>query len=118
MFIENTGPRDRRPVELRDDVLVFSSDPLEPDPEVTGPIGLTLHAASSAPDTDFTATLVDVHPGGKAICISEGIVRIRSDAGGRDGSLLLDEYDSTILMPTGTRSHPGSHGNMVMELPV
>ena len=45
--------------------------------EVTGQIELTLYAASSAPDTDFTATLVDVHPGGKAINICEGIVRAR-----------------------------------------
>jgi hypothetical protein len=45
-------------------------------------------------------------------------MRIRADVGGRDGSLLLDQYDSTILMPPGTRAHPGSHGNMVMELPV
>ena len=38
-------------------------------------MGLTLYAASSAPDTDFTATLADVHPGGMAIQICEGIVR-------------------------------------------
>jgi putative CocE/NonD family hydrolase len=77
MFAENTGPRDRCPVERRDDVLVYTSSPLVADVEVTGPIELTLYAASSAPDTDFTATLVDVHPGGKAINISEGIVRAR-----------------------------------------
>ena len=40
-------------------------------------LNLTLYAASSAPDTDFTATLVDVHPGGKAINICEGILRTR-----------------------------------------
>ena len=77
MFSENTGPRDRRPLERRDDVLVYSTPPLEEDVEVTGPIELTLYAASSAPDTDFTATLVDVHPRGAAIHICEGIVRAR-----------------------------------------
>ncbi len=77
MFIDCTGPRDRRPVERRDDVLVYSTDPLEADLEATGPIELTLFAASDARDTDFTATLVDVHPGGKAIHITEGIVRAR-----------------------------------------
>ncbi len=56
--------------------------------EVTGPIRLTLYAASSAPDTDFTATLVDVHPDGKAICISEGIVRTRF----RDSWEALDAF--------------------------
>ncbi len=77
MFAESTGPRDRRPVERRDDVLVYTTAPLTSDVEVTGPVELTLYAASSAPDTDFTATLVDVHPGGKAINISEGIARAR-----------------------------------------
>ena len=77
MFIDNTGPKDRGPVERRDDVLVYSTAPLANDLEVTGPIELTLYAASSTPDTDFTATLVDVHPDGSAINICEGIVRAR-----------------------------------------
>ena len=77
MFAENTGPRDRRPMQRRDDVLVYTTDPLKRDLEVTGPVELVLHAASDAPDTDFTATLVDVHPGGAAIHLCEGIVRAR-----------------------------------------
>ncbi len=77
MMRGNTGPRDRRSVEQRDDVLVYSSDPLPHDVEVTGPVALVLYAASDAVDTDFTATLVDVHPDGPAINICEGIVRAR-----------------------------------------
>src|SRR6266508_584074 len=77
MFAEKTGPRDRQSLEDRDDVLVFSTDPLVDDVEVTGPVELSLYAASSAVDTDFTATLVDVHPSGLAINICEGIVRAR-----------------------------------------
>ena len=77
MFVDCTGPRDRQPVERRDDVLVYSTDPLEEAIEVTGPIALTLFAASDARDTDFTATLVDVHPSGEAIHLTEGIVRAR-----------------------------------------
>jgi uncharacterized protein len=77
MFPENTGPRDRQAVEDRQDILVYTSPPLEYDVEVTGPVELELFAASSAVDTDFTATLVDVHPSGAAINICEGIVRAR-----------------------------------------
>ena len=40
-------------------------------------MALTLCASSSAPDTDFVATLVDVHPNGKAIIITQGILRAR-----------------------------------------
>ena len=71
------GPWDRRPVERRDDVLVYTTGPLERDVEVTGPVSLTLFASSSAPDTDFTGTLVDEHPDGKAIIICEGLLRAR-----------------------------------------
>ena len=88
MFLENNGPRDRRSVERRDDVLVYTTEPLGEDTEVTGPIELVLYAASSAPDTDFTATLVDVYPNGKAINISEGIVRARFRESHTDPTLI------------------------------
>lgn len=71
------GPRDRRAVEARPDVLVFDSDVLTEDLEVTGPIAVELWAATDAPDTDWTATLVDVFPDGRAINLCEGICRQR-----------------------------------------
>ena len=54
-------------------MLVFTSEPLAADTEVTGPVELRLFAASTAVDTDFTATLTDVGPEGRAIHICEGI---------------------------------------------
>ncbi len=71
------GPYDQRPLESRPDVLVFSTPPLERDIEVTGFVGLELHAASSAVDTDFTAILADVEPGGYARFLTDGILRAR-----------------------------------------
>jgi putative CocE/NonD family hydrolase len=71
------GPIDQRPLERRDDVLVYSTPELERDLEVTGPLEVILYAASSARDTDFTAKLVDVYPDGRAIHIAEGILRAR-----------------------------------------
>jgi uncharacterized protein len=69
------GVYDQAEIEKRRDVLVYTSEPLPRDLEVTGPIAMKLHAASSAPDTDFTAKLVDVRPTGYAHNIAEGIVR-------------------------------------------
>jgi putative CocE/NonD family hydrolase len=69
------GPYDQRAVERRPDVLVYTTDPLPRDTDVTGPIRVDLYASSSAVDTDFTAKLVDVWPDGRAINISGGIVR-------------------------------------------
>jgi putative CocE/NonD family hydrolase len=72
-----TGPRDQKQVESRQDVLVYSTPPLEEDTEVTGPITLDLFAKSSAVDTDFTGKLVDVGPDGFAQNLTEGILRAR-----------------------------------------
>jgi putative CocE/NonD family hydrolase len=71
------GPKDQRQVERRSDVLVYSTPPLVSDIEVTGPIKVVLYAASSAPDTDFTAKLVDVFPNGAARNLTDGILRTR-----------------------------------------
>ncbi len=71
------GPRDQRVIEGRPDVLSFTSRTLADDLEVTGPLTVTLHAATSAADTDFTARLVDVWPDGRAMGIADGIVRAR-----------------------------------------
>jgi len=73
----NSGPRDQRPVETRADVLVYTSDPLDQPLEVTGPLTVTLYAATSAPDTDFVARLCDVHPEGASRILAEGILRAR-----------------------------------------
>ncbi|HEX2055939.1 MAG TPA: CocE/NonD family hydrolase [Nitrospiraceae bacterium] len=75
--ILRAGAYDQRPNENRPDVLVWSTPPLETDLEVTGPVRLTLYAASSAPDTDFTAKLIDVYPDGTAYNLTEGIIRAR-----------------------------------------
>ena len=71
------GPRDQQQVEWRPDVLVYTSPVLEEAVEVTGPVKMTLYAASDAPDTDFTAKLVDVSPNGTAINVAQGIIRAR-----------------------------------------
>lgn len=71
------GVADQREVEHRQDVLVYTGEPLEQPLEVTGPLKVVLYAASSAPDTDFTAKLVDVRPDGYAQNIADGILRAR-----------------------------------------
>lgn len=71
------GPLDQRPVEKRRDVLVYSTAPLASPVEATGPVKVVLRVASSAPDTDFTAKLVDVFPDGTALNLTDGILRMR-----------------------------------------
>ena len=72
------GVQDQRVVESREDVLVYTSAPLERDTEVTGHVTLDLWAATEARDTHWTAKLVDVHPDGRALNICDGILRAAS----------------------------------------
>jgi putative CocE/NonD family hydrolase len=74
------GPRDQAHVEARDDVCVFTSEPLQRDLEVTGRIRVVLHAESSAPSTDWVARLCDVHPDGRSFNLCDGILRVEQGA--------------------------------------
>jgi putative CocE/NonD family hydrolase len=71
------GPREQGALATRNDILTYTSAPLSARLEVTGPIKVTLFAATDARDTDFTAKLVDVHPDGKAYNIVDGVIRAR-----------------------------------------
>ncbi|HWP68915.1 MAG TPA: CocE/NonD family hydrolase, partial [Rectinemataceae bacterium] len=71
------------PLSSRPDVLVFETEPLESDCEVTGPVSAELWVSSDCPDTDFTLKLIDVYPpaedypGGFAMNVTDGIARAR-----------------------------------------
>jgi putative CocE/NonD family hydrolase len=73
----SSGPQDQRQIEGRRDVLLYTSDILQQEIEVTGPVKVVLFAASDGPDTDFVAKLIDVHPDGASYNMAEGIVRAR-----------------------------------------
>ena len=92
------GPQDQRPVQSRNDVLVYTSAPLAAPLEVIGRARLHLFAATSARDTDFTATLCDLFPDGRAINLCEGIVRGRYRASLETSALLEPDrvYEFTI----------------------
>ncbi|MCP4656941.1 MAG: CocE/NonD family hydrolase, partial [bacterium] len=88
---DQPGAFDQSDIEERPDVLVYTSDPLEGDLNVIGPLKVVLYVSSSAKDTDFTAKLLDVHPGGSAYNLQEGILRARY----REG------YDKSLRMEAG-----------------
>jgi len=71
------GGYDQAAIELRKDVLVYTSPMLKEGLEVTGQLKAVLYVSSSAVDTDFTVKLVDVYPDGRAFNIQEGAMRMR-----------------------------------------
>ena len=89
---DQPGAYDQSDIEEREDVLVYTGDPVgEAGLEIAGPLEARLHVSSSAPDTDFTVKLLDVHPDGRSINIVEGIQRARY----RDG------YEAPAMMEAG-----------------
>jgi uncharacterized protein len=77
------GCRDELPLAARPDVLVFETDPLPEDVEVAGPLDVVLYVSTDAPDTDFTAKLIDQYPpsvdypNGFALLLQDSILRLR-----------------------------------------
>jgi uncharacterized protein len=104
------GVREALPLSARQDVLTFTTAPLERDVEVTGPLTVVLWASSSALDTDFTAKLIDVYPpstdypDGYALNLTDSIIRARYRNSWTEPELLRpgEIYQFTItLYPTG-----------------
>ena len=69
------APIDQAPLDSRADILRFVSEPMLEALTVVGQVELVLWASTDGPDTDWTAKLIDVHPDGKAINVSSGIMR-------------------------------------------
>ena len=84
MLGPRAGVATQNDVEARKDVLIYTTDTLKEDTEVTGNVEVSLYVETSAPNTDFSAKLVDVYPDGKAYNVSDGMLRrnyIASEAG-------------------------------------
>lgn len=75
IWLRSSEMKNRRTLLERDDILIFETEALQKDLEITGDISLELFASSSAIDTDFTAAIVDVYPDGYSLLIQEGILR-------------------------------------------
>ncbi len=73
----NGGALDQRKMEARQDILVYTSEPLTDGIEVTGPVTVTYYVSTDVKDTDVTAKLIDVLPDGTAYNLDETIQRLR-----------------------------------------
>jgi putative CocE/NonD family hydrolase len=106
-------PVDRREIQQRQDVLVYTSAPLTEPLEVTGPVRAVLWIASSATDTDFTAAISDVHPDGTARALTDGILRARYRASRTTPQLLTPGQLYEITIDVGATSNVFLPGHRV-----
>jgi putative CocE/NonD family hydrolase len=104
---------DRRPLEGRRDVLVYTTPPLAADLEVVGPLSATLYASTTAPDTDFTAALVDVFPDGHAQFVQEGIVRLAALPGAPEAPLADADLVRVLPIEMSATGHLFAAGHSV-----
>jgi uncharacterized protein len=93
---------DHAALAIRSDVLLYETEPLTKDLEITGPVRLELWAASSAPSTDFTATLTEVSPQGTYETLCQGIVRC-DDIGATPQRYDIDLVATAIVVRRGSR---------------
>ncbi len=123
-----TGSVDNRPLESRCDVLVFSSEPLQENLEVIGPVRMDLYARSNLAHTDFFVRLCDVHPDGASFNVCDGLIRLTPGEGALqpDGSLRIQvdmwstahvfrpDHRLRVLIASGAhprwKSQPGNRG--------
>ena len=93
-------------------MLVFTSDPLAEPLEVIGPVKVIAHVDTSAADTNVTAKLLDVHPGGFAQRLCDGVVRLRYRDGfdaespvtpGEPYEVEIRMWDTCVRLPAGHR---------------
>jgi putative CocE/NonD family hydrolase len=107
MLGPRAGMHQQNEVEARSDVLVYTTDPLQDDLEVTGQIKAELFVSTSAPSTDFTVKLVDVYPNEQAYNVSDGILR-RNYGNGENHSnqptkIDIEIWPTSILFRKGHR---------------
>ena len=101
------GAFDQHKNEARQDILVYSTEPLREGIEVSGPIEVTLYVSSDAKDTDFTVKLIDVYPDGRAYNLDETIQRMRYRNGYDKPNVWMEsgKVYKVILQPMTTSNY-------------
>lgn len=98
----SAGALDQRQVEEREDVLVFTSDVLTENVEVTGRVSATLAVQTDGPTTDWVVRLCDVHPNGRSYVVTDGITRVHAEPG-ETMSVEVDLWSTSMLFKKGHR---------------
>lgn len=99
-----SGPVDQRPIEDRSDLLIFTTEPLKEDLEITGNIQTILFVNTDAEDTAFSVRLTDVYPDGKSLLIADGITRLsHSKSTSQPKEITVDLASTSLVFAKGHR---------------
>ncbi len=106
------GPYDQRPVEAREDVLVFTSRPLAAPLTIMGHVTARIWFVPDTPDIDLSVRLTDVYPDGRSMLLCDGIARARYRFGlnqerfltpGAPAELTVDLWSTAMVFASGHR---------------
>lgn len=112
----NDWASDRRSVERRDDVLVYTTNTLDQTIEVIGSVYVELYAVSDAKDTDFTAAVMDVYPDGRSVALGSqvpGVTRARYRNGYDREDLLVPGKVEKYRIELGDIAHAFLPGHRI-----
>ncbi|WP_225850513.1 CocE/NonD family hydrolase [Streptomyces sp. HPF1205] len=70
-----SGPADQAPVERRQDVVSWRTEPLGEELTVMGPVGAVVHLTTTGTDADVVVRLCDEHPDGRSLVVADGVQR-------------------------------------------
>jgi len=108
-----SGMTTQNDVEMRDDVLVYSTPPLEENVEVTGPLHAVIYASTTAVDTDWTVKLVEARADGTVVNIQDGIIRARYRNGPDNPRLLTPKKVYEYEVDLWATSYMFKKGNSI-----
>lgn len=101
LFMES-GPKDQSQIEMRDDILVFTSKPLNNDMEITGQIFIKLFCNSAAKESQIIARFCDVYPDGRSILIADGMTLVKpNDDIKQIEEVNIDLWTTSIIIGKG-----------------
>jgi putative CocE/NonD family hydrolase len=107
------GCTNSAPLKDRADVLSFSTPPLESAVDVVGKVRARLWISSDAPDTDFTAKLIDVYPDGYALILTDGQLRTRYRNGASKSEMIKPGMIYEIGIDLGSTSNRFGPGHRI-----
>ncbi len=90
----------KKHTEGRADILHFMTEPLDAPIEITGRVTVRLNISTDAPDTDFTAMLLDIYPDGdgRELNILDNIRRVKTRNGFAEAAPLLTGTEEIVTL--------------------
>lgn len=107
------GACNQLPIEIRNDILVYTSDILNEDLDVTGEVKAKLYVSTTAEDTDFAIKITDVYPDGRSINIAECLLRLSARNGIENRSPVVPNKIYFIEISAGSIAHRFKKGHAI-----